>query len=80
MNTLIELKGLLVKSAICEIEALEKGDLKGADCMLRFRHAAYNRVYMIECFRDSYEENKELVDYLVEQAREITFLLINKKF
>lgn len=65
-------KSMLVQNVACELNMLQKGQFECANKMLNFRHGAYIRVYMIECYEDEYATYKEVIDYLYEQVKEIT--------
>ena len=82
MSTLKDIKTLLAKSVLCEINAIKKGDLRCANKMLKDRHAEYIRLHMVECMLDQengYEKNKNIVDALYEQIKEITQYIILKE-
>lgn len=77
MSTVSDIEISLVQHAVCEIRELEKGNMSKAGKMLSRRRAAYNRLYIAKCYRDTYSENKSLVDYLLEQCKEIVLFIKN---
>ena len=70
--SLSSLKSMLAQSIVCELDMIQKGNMDCANKMLQYRQAAHIRIYMIECMLDNYpSENKTLVEYLMEQLKEI---------
>jgi hypothetical protein len=74
--SLASLKSELVQSTLCEIDMLKKANLRCANKLLNFRHGAYIRIHMIECLEPDYDENKDIIDYLYEQVKELIRLII----
>ena len=73
---LTEAKSLIAQSVTCELDLIQMGELECADLMLNYRHGAQLRVYMIQCLIDDYpESNKEIVEYLFEQVKELILMI-----
>ena len=80
MSSLSELKTLMVKSTMCEIDMVERGHIACADQMLMIRHTAYIRMFIMGCLESQYATYKDIVDYCFEEVKEMIILLISKKF
>jgi hypothetical protein len=68
-------KSELVQTVTCELDMLQRGELSCANKMLKFRHSAQLRIFMIECMlaeENGYQTYKPVVNYLYEQVKEIT--------
>jgi|LSQX01.2.fsa_nt_gb hypothetical protein len=72
-----EAKSMLAQSVTCEIDMLQMGNLDCADIMLNYRHSAQLRLYIVECLLGDYPDtNKEIVEYLFEQVKELIIMII----
>jgi len=70
--SLVSLKSMLAQTIVCELDMIQKGNLECANKMLQYRKAAHMRIYMIECMLDTYPaQNKVLIEYMMEQLKEI---------
>lgn len=79
MSNLTEYKSELVQSIDCELDMLERGDKKCADLLLKYRHEAMLRVFIIDCVKQQENYDKKMVGYLYETVKELTRLIITNK-
>lgn len=79
MNSLTSYKSELVQSVDCEIAMLKKGKFACANQMLKFRHEAELRVFIIECLLEQSPVPQDMVNYLFEQVKELTRMIIVNK-
>ena len=67
-----EAKSMLAQSIMCELNYIQLGNIDCANKMLQYRQASHIRIYMIECMLSDYpDQNKTLVEYLMEQLKEL---------
>lgn len=69
--SLANYKSELAQATLCEIALLKKANFKCANKMLNFLYGAYLRIYIIECLNSDYDTNKEVIEYLYEQVKEL---------
>ena len=73
--TLTQAKSQMVQSITCELDMLQKGNIACANQMMNLRYAAELRTYIIECLDDDYEANREVINYLFEQVKELVLMI-----
>lgn len=75
-----EAKSLMAQSVVCELNLLQMGHIECADIMLKYRDSAELRAYIVECLLSDYPaQNKELVEYLFEQIKELVLMINQNK-
>lgn len=63
----------------CEFDMLMKGNLKCSDRMLKARHWAMVMIFGAECLlSDGYNDNKEVINHMIQQAKEIENFILSK--
>ena len=68
---------MIAQSILCELDMIQMGNLDCANIMLNYRHSAQLRLYIIECLLCEYPEvNKNIVEFLFEQAKELIVMII----
>lgn len=73
---LAEAQSLIAQSTVCEINLLKLGKIDCANQMLRYRHSAQLRAYIVECLLADYPgQNKELVEYLFEEIKQLVIMI-----
>lgn len=75
-----EAKSMVAQSVVCELDMLQMGEMDCATKMLNYRHSAQLRLYIVECLIDTYpSQNKAIVEYLFEQAKELILMITTNK-